>query len=287
MIFSHFHQGQAMDGATVDWEAAGGILDSGGEIEGSISVGAGMASVIAIPVPGTKGLSIALKPNGFVPKGGSTSTLFIQDAAGGRHLRLDYGYNKVSGKVDFHWNQKGTFDTFGIKDHSSVGRGGAALYKGARYFKYGGRALMVVGLAMDGYEVVTSDRPFRQLAIVAAGWAGAWAGCKVVGGAGAAAGTLVEPGGGTAVGGLLGCFVGGAAGYWAGKKLMTESIDSAEEHLFHNVQEVPAPAPGASGNAFPSPLTQPPATPIPRPRQGRNWSDQPICSRSVGSAVFA
>src|SRR5579875_1366442 len=37
---------------------------------------------------------IELSPRGWVPKSGSTSTVFIQDAAGKRVLRLDYGYNK-------------------------------------------------------------------------------------------------------------------------------------------------------------------------------------------------
>jgi hypothetical protein len=117
-----------MTEALVNWQAAGGILDSGGEIQGSVTVGGGMGSVVAIPVPGTNGLAISLKPNGYVPPGGSTSTLFIQDVTGRRQLRLDYGFNKNTGKVDFHWNQKGTFNEFGIRDHTPVGRGGASLY---------------------------------------------------------------------------------------------------------------------------------------------------------------
>lgn len=273
-----------MTDALVNWQAAGGILDQGGEIEGSVTVGGGMGSVVAIPVPGTNGLAISLKPNGWIPKSGSTSTLFIQDVSGKRHLRLDYGYNKVTKRIDFHWNQKGTATEFGITDHTPVGRGGAGLYKGARYFKYGGRALLIIGLAMDGYEVVTSDRPFRQLAVVAAGWAGAWAGCKVVGAVGAYGGTIVEPGVGTAVGGFAGCFIGGAAGYWAGKKLMAESIDYAEEHLFHNVEEQNPPS-GATST--PSPAAAPKPASAPSPANSGNWADQPICSASVGTLMAA
>lgn len=273
-----------MASATVDWQAAGGILDNGGEIEGSIFVGGGVGSVVSIPVPGTRGLAIALRPLGYVPSSGSTSTLFIQDFTGKRHLRLDYGYNKAAGKINFHWNQKGTFQHFAIKDHTIVGHGARALHRGARYFKHGGRALMIVGLAVDGYEVVTSNRPFRQLAVVVAGWTGAWAGCKLVGATGAAAGTLVEPGGGTAVGGLVGCFIGGATGYWAGKKLLTESIDYADERIFHNVEEISAPSGQTSGDPDQASKTTPMTAQI--PRLMGNSSGQPICSQSVGGCML-
>jgi hypothetical protein len=251
-----------------------------------VTVGGGIGSVVAIPVPGTNGLAISLKPNGYVPPGGSTSTLFIQDVTGRRHLRLDYGFNKNTGKVDFHWNQKGTFNEFGIRDHTPVGRAGAGLDKGARYFKYGGRALLVIGLALDGYEVVTSDRPFRQLGVVAAGWVGAWAGCKVGGAIGAAVGTAIEPGGGSAVGGFAGCFIGGAAGYWAGKKLMAEGIDYAEGHVFHNVEEQQPPPQPPVPKSVPSVAPKPATSPSPA-FNGGNWADQPICSASVGNLAVA
>ena len=90
-------------------------------------VGTGLSSVTRIPVPGT-GLYIELTPRGRIPKGGSTSALFIQDEAGKRTLRLDYGINKVTGKVDYHWNQKGTFAEFGIEGHTPAGSAGEALF---------------------------------------------------------------------------------------------------------------------------------------------------------------
>ena len=107
----------------VDWQKAGSILDEGGSIVGSVAPGVGMASLIRIPVPGTRGLAIELSPRGWTPKGGSTSTLFIQDIAGKRVLRLDYGFNIKTQKIDFHWNQKGTFQELGIADHTVAGRG--------------------------------------------------------------------------------------------------------------------------------------------------------------------
>lgn len=224
----------------VQWEAAGAILDSGGEIMGSVPVGAGMGSVVRIPVPGTNGLAIEMSPRGWTPRGGASSTLFIQDATGWRHLRLDYGYNTATGRVDFHWNQKGVAQQFGITNHAPAGPGGGAPYHGARHFRHAGRMLLVVGLAADSYSVVVSNRPFRQLAIVTGGWAGAWAGCKLAGAAGAVGGSFVKPGGGNAVGGILGCLVGGASGYWAGKTLMTEAIDLGEEVVQRIVQDISA-----------------------------------------------
>ena len=173
----------------------------------------GAAAIVRIPVPGTQGLAIEFGPRGWTPKGGSTSTLFIQDAMGKRNLRLDYGYNVKTKTVNYHWNQKGTFPNFGIADHTPVGTAGRVLYKSARYFKYAGRTLLVVGIALDVYSVVKADKPLRQAAKVVSGWAGAWVGCKVVGAGGAWVGTAVTPGVGTAVGGVVGCLAGGFIGY--------------------------------------------------------------------------
>ncbi|MDF3086783.1 hypothetical protein KPB01_39445, partial [Burkholderia sola] len=84
-----------------------------------------MASAIRIPIPGTQGLCIELRPRGAMPKRGSTSTLFFQDVSGRKHLRLDYGYNVQTKTVDYHWNQRGTYETFGISDHTPIKQLGA------------------------------------------------------------------------------------------------------------------------------------------------------------------
>jgi hypothetical protein len=207
-------------------------------VSGSVAVGAGIGSVTRIPVPGTNGLFIELSPRGWTPPSGSTSTLFIQDATGGRHLRLDYGYNKSTGGVDYHWNQKGTYSEFGVSNHTPAGRGGAALYRGARYFRYGGRVLLVVGAAVDIYSIVVAKKRLRQVARVVAGWAGAAAGCKIIGAGGAAAGTFIEPGGGTAVGGFAGCIVGGIGGYAGASWVAGQAYDWVEETFFEQVPEV-------------------------------------------------
>jgi hypothetical protein len=196
------------------------------------AAGPGVASVARIPVPGTDGLAIELSPRGYVPKGGSTSTIFIQDVTGKKHLRLDYGYNKNSGTVDYHWNQKGTNAQFGITDHTTVGTKGKIAYNAAKYLKWGGRVLLVVGLALDIWSIVKSSKPLRRTAQVAGGWAGAWAGCEVGGEVLAVGGSVIEPGGGTAVGGVLGCIGGGIGGYIFGSKVGGYVYDWAEDTFF-------------------------------------------------------
>jgi hypothetical protein len=210
-------------------------------VSGSIPVGVGSAAVVRIPVPGSNGLFVELSPRGYVPKSGTTSTLFVQDATGKRHLRLDYGYNKTTGKVDYHWNQKGTYSQFGITDHSPTGRGGEALYKGAKYLRYGGRVLLVVGVAVDAYSIVVAQKRWRQVSRVLAGWGGAAAGCKIVGAGGAVVGTFIEPGGGTAVGGFVGCMAGGVGGYLGASWAAGELYDWVEETFFEPLPELSNP----------------------------------------------
>ncbi|MGI8742117.1 MAG: hypothetical protein ACR2NN_06030 [Bryobacteraceae bacterium] len=225
--------------ATTTGAGTNGLSDQDSGMSGSaVAVGVGTASVVRIPVPGSNGLYIELQPRNF--KGPSTSTLFIQDITGKKHLRLDYGPNKVTGRIDYHWNQKGTFAEFGIQGHTPVGRAGEALYKGAKYFKYGGRVLLVVGIAMDVYSIVVAKKRWRQVARVSAGWAAATAGCEVFGAWGAGVGS-VEPGGGTAVGGLLGCAVGGIAGYAGASWAAGEVYDWVEETFFEPLPAVQGP----------------------------------------------
>jgi hypothetical protein len=208
-------------------------------VSGAVPVGVGAPSVVRIPVPGASGLYVELTPRGWRPKTGSTSRLFIQDTTGKRHLRLDYDYNKTTGKVDYHWNQEGTRSKFGITDHTPTGKGGEALYKGAKYLKYGGRVLIVAGAAADAYSIVVAKKKLRQTTKVLAGWAGATAGCKLVGAGAAAVGTVVEPGGGTAVGAILGCVVGGVGGYAGASWVAEEAYDWVEETFFEPLPEVP------------------------------------------------
>jgi phage tail tape-measure protein len=194
--------------------------------------------------------------------------MLVDRIGGKRMLRLDYGYNIKTKTIDFHWNQKGVAESFGISNHTPAGQMGEAIYKGARYFKWGGRVLLVAAAIADGYSVVTSDRPWRQLAIVTGGWTGAWAGCKAFGAIGAAIGTAAEPGGGTAIGGAVGCFAGSLGGYWAGKTLVTMAVDNkAAENVGRAVEELLAP-PSSNVDVSSS--------------DNACWNPPPVCSPSVG-----
>lgn len=210
-----------------------------GEQAGSIPIALGSASIIRIPIPGTKGLCIEFRPRGFVPNGGSTSTLFFQDHSGKRHLRLDYGFNVRTQTIDYHWNQKGTNSNFGIHDHSTAGRAGAAAYGAAKYFKYAGRTFVILGVGLDVVSIVRASSPLRKASEVVSAWALAWAGCKVVGAGGAAAGTLATPIG-SAVLGVGGCIIGGYAGYRAGAKIGNVVYDWGHAS-FHPIPQVAAP----------------------------------------------
>jgi hypothetical protein len=219
---------------------ASGVTAPEAPTSGGIPFATGLASVVRIPVPGTNGLAIELRPRGYVPPSGSTSTLFFQDVTGKRHLRLDYGYNVKTKTIDYHWNQKGTFDQFKIADHTTAGQVGQTVYKAAKYFRYAGRVLVVVGVAMDIVSVVQANRPLRRASEVVAGWAGAWVGCKVIGAGGAVIGTAASPLG-TAVGGIGGCIIGGIGGYIGGSFLAAEVYDWAEGTFFTPLPEAPAP----------------------------------------------
>lgn len=209
-------------------------------MSGGIPYAIGQSTVVRIPVPGQAGLCIELTPRGYVPKGGSTSTLFFQDMSGKRHLRLDYGYNVKTKTIDYHWNQKGVAANFGIVDHAPAGRAGAVAYQAVKYFRYAGRILIVVGVAVDAVSIVQSSKPLRRATEAVAGWAGAWAGCKVIGAAGAAGGSLASPLG-TAIGGIGGCIIGGAGGYYTASHLAGQVYDWAEDTVFTPLPAAEAP----------------------------------------------
>jgi hypothetical protein len=210
-------------------------------MSGAIPVGVGLAAVVRIPVPGTNGLAIEFRPRGYVPPTGSTSTVFIQTIDGKRHLRLDYGYNVTTKSVNYHWNQKGTNANFGIEGHTKVVNSGRIAYHAAKYFRYAGRALLVVGVVVDVVSIVQASKPLRRTAQVVTAWAAAGLGCRVVGAGGAVLGTAIEPGGGTIVGGVGGCIIGGIGGYWAGEKISGYLYDWSEDTFFMPLAPASAP----------------------------------------------
>lgn len=228
-------------------------------------VGSGQLAVTRVPIPGTQNLFLELKPQGYVPPSGSTSSIFLQSPDGKNHLRLDYGYNKATGKVDYHWNQKGTFSQFGIKDHTPVSSQSQAAiaHKGAKFFRFAGKAFVVVGAAADVYSVVVAKKKLRQTARVLSGWGGAWAGCKLVGAGGAAGGGALgsAAGGigaapGSAIGGAVGCSIGGVGGYFSFSWAAGEAYDWIEETYFEEVPETKESSQGPQTNSS-TPTTKP------------------------------
>ncbi len=220
---------------------------------GSTVVGTGVASFVRIPVPGTalpnlpKGLVLTIQP----PAGwkGSTSSILIinpDDVKFGKPgLRLDYGFNKSTNRIDYHWNVEGggraraRFPN--ITNHMPAGRYGAALHWGARAFRVAGRVLVVAGIAMDGYSIVVADRPWRRSLQVVSAWGAAAVGATQLGRVGAAIGTFIEPGGGTAIGGGIGAILGGAIGYFGAEAATGYLYDFAEDTVFAPAPEVAVP----------------------------------------------
>ncbi|GCB05042.1 hypothetical protein PSUB009319_26730 [Ralstonia sp. SET104] len=208
-------------------------------MNGSIPYALGISSIVRIPIPGTGGLCIELKPRGRIPPGGSTSTLFFQDISGKKHLRLDYGYNVATKTINYHWNQARVYSQFGVSDHTPVGKSGVALYQAAKYFRYAGRTLAVAGVAIDIVSIVQSRTPMRRASEAVSGWALAWTGCRAMGAGGAAAGALASPIG-IAVGGIGGCVIGGLIGYQAGNYVGANVYDWANA-MFISLPQVPKP----------------------------------------------
>ena len=202
-------------------------------MSGQVLMPTGLAALVRIPVPGTN-LCIELDPRGWVPKGGSTSTLFFQDIKGKKHLRLDYGFNVKTNSVNYHWNANNSTGHFGYGDHQVAGAAGKYVYQAAKYFKWGGRIIGIVGMTLDAVSVVQADRPMRRATEVVSAWALARVGCVAVGEYGAGVGVAGGPYG-IAAGGIGGCLIGGIAGYWAGEKMAQAAFivyDWADETVF-------------------------------------------------------
>lgn len=214
------------------------LEDAGVPMAGSLLLPAALSTVVRIPIPGMKDLAIALSPQNW--KGKSTSVLFFQDSKGKRTLRLDYGPNKATGHIDYHWNVSKTYQQFGIADHTVASPSEARAYRALKAFKYLGRVLLVAGLASDAYSVVLANKPLRRGVQVAGSWAGSWAGCETIGAGGAWLGVGGGPWG-IAVGAGVGCIIGGWVGYEGGSRLGTVAYDWAENTVFTALPATEAP----------------------------------------------
>ena len=215
---------------------------------GSALVGPGIASYARIPVPGTEGLVLSLRPPPAW-RGGSTSTIFIRnpdDARFGKpFLRLDYGPNTSTRAVDCHWNidGKAARQAFpGITNHMPAGAAGKAIYEAAKAFRVAGRVFIVTGAVLDGISILTADRPWRRSLQVVTAWGTAYVLAAQFGRIGAGAGSMVEPGGGTMIGGVIGAVVGGFIGYTTANAGAGVLYDWAENTHFIPAPEIAVPA---------------------------------------------
>jgi len=92
-----------------------------------------------------------------------------------------------------------------------------------------GRPLIVVGAAVDAYNLYNAENKVEEGSRIAGGWAGAWAGGTLGAKGGAVVGTFIGGPVGTVVGGIVGGVVGGVVGYVAGSELGKAAYDALKE----------------------------------------------------------
>jgi hypothetical protein len=214
--------------------------------QGGVLVGPGNIAFIRIPIPGSQNLYLELNPPPYW-KGSSSSAIFMHDASidgkGERSLRLDYGFNKATGRVDYHWNRTGagTYDYFKIKNHEAAGATGAVLYRTARAFRYVGRTITIVGKVADVTSIVTASDPVRRAVQVASAWRVSKMTAVRFGSACAAVGKNVGGVRGAAIGGIVCGVVGGVVGYYAGEKISGYVYDETEQIVISRWTEIMVP----------------------------------------------
>ena len=166
-----------------------------------------------------------------------------EDAAKGKNAILGYHINTIDYKNVQNSNlnrvQKWTLNKL---NHMEIPK---PLYDMFHNFddvaskaKLGGKAMAVVGVAMDIYDMGATiyddlndeDGKLGKKTVSAAvgigsSWAGGAAGAKLGAMGGSALGTLICPGLGTVIGGFLGGLVGGIAGSWGARTLGEYIVD--------------------------------------------------------------
>lgn len=177
---------------------------------------------------------IALPPNarirfrsefGRVLRGNDSQLVTIFEKGTNRFYAWD-AHMPVGGTPHdfYHYNQKGMAKIFGNGlDHAALPPSRLAAARGIRYLKIGGKVFLVVGIVVDGALLINSigesidqgtPRPVIAQAVrTIGGWAGAWAGAKLLCVGGGTA--TIETGPGAVLGCIAGGVVGGFAGYFA------------------------------------------------------------------------
>jgi len=123
----------------------------------------------------------------------------------------------------YRWEQAAAGVT---KSNANPTATAAAMNNAGALAKYGGGALMVVGVGASVYTVATASDPYRagaqQSAGIVVGYGGASGGAAL----GAAIGTAIFPGIGTGIGAVVGAVVGGFGGGYAGQKMGGGAYDA-------------------------------------------------------------
>ncbi|EON70397.1 phage tail tape measure protein [Lysinibacillus sphaericus] len=107
-----------------------------------------------------------------------------------------------------------------------------------------GKAMLPLGIAMEGYNVYKSEDKVKATTEAASGVAGGLGGAKL----GATIGSFIAPGIGTAIGGVL----GGAVGYFGGKWLGGKAVDTVRGGSSATATSAPAPTPTNNAGAAPT-----------------------------------
>jgi phage tail tape-measure protein len=172
----------------------------------------------------------------WVPKGGTTSVLFIYKKSDPKKMyRLDYDALKMGpkqGQMGWEHNQKGVAKVLNLKvtNHQPAGGWGRAAGTAIRIYKWGGRAVLVAGLVGTAFEVYYAENKKRAVAKAGGAVAGGVAGAKLGAAGGAKAGAVFGPWGAGA-GAFLGGLIGGGLGAWGGSKATEYIYDLVAEPL--------------------------------------------------------
>jgi hypothetical protein len=140
----------------------------------AVRVTGGKIAIAHIPIPGTNGLFVELRPRGHAASTGPASTLYVRDLTRGQQLRLDFSYQPADRRLQYHWSPYGSLDDLTADDASAHKRGEPGAYSAAKQYRCAGRDLILLGLPVDAYRIVIARPWWRQATREVAGWLGTW-----------------------------------------------------------------------------------------------------------------
>ncbi|MFA6486189.1 MAG: CARDB domain-containing protein [Candidatus Magasanikbacteria bacterium] len=180
-------------------------------------IGNGMINTVRAPISIMPGYTWSLNKHPLWEKNSTAAIQIYNNAKPKGGNRLDFHPFDSNSPAEWHLNleKRSQFNPTKYDPHIKVGLGGELLGYAAKAEKTLGVGGLVVGAAVDGYSIYTSDNKVKETARVVGGWSGSYAGATV--GAsygatwGAGIGAAVGPVG-FVVGGMAGGFIGGIAG---------------------------------------------------------------------------